>query len=398
MKKRTCSIFGPYIGELGWEITRFAPHVIWYKKKNPSNLVIVCTRPDRYDLYGQYCDGFYPVTLKLDPSTSKLDCHGVSGKNPDSSLNDFIESYEEVAFRLRKELEKFYNIHYMFYPAIRSSKYKERWQFSPTETNFDFSPRVDNELFLSSYLSSFTNGNKEEEKRKNNRTPLLTNSILDYLQRKKNLICLAPRKRQDIPSRNWSGWEEFYALISKERKSLLEKDFLFILCSKEPDYFKPSDSLLNELKSIRDDITGFPFFLDLNDCVLDPLFMHYPYASFIGLVLEVMKRSKLVLGSISALPVLGFLVGVPVLTWGVQRLRHCVNLNPFLVPVTFIDSVDFGVSPQEIFYKMLGLVTGTMSFDFNDHHRNDPSKVRRELNCSFPPGCLDSMGQVFFSL
>lgn len=128
-------LFGPFFGELSWEYFRFAPYAIHLKKENPDIQVVVMTRPERFDLYGQYADVLVPLKIQ------------------DENL------YEQVAFKLvgfdlataqricdifRISYKKKYSIANVFVPDFSSLRYKLKWQFPRGKMDYDFFPRKGN--------------------------------------------------------------------------------------------------------------------------------------------------------------------------------------------------------------------------------------------------------------
>ena len=70
MMKKSIALFGPFIGSLSWEFYRFAPLMIFLKRLYPDKKIAVLTRPERFDLYGQYADYLIPLKFLLLPHLS----------------------------------------------------------------------------------------------------------------------------------------------------------------------------------------------------------------------------------------------------------------------------------------------------------------------------------------
>lgn len=116
------AILAFHIGEFGWELLRFAPHVLWNKRKRYNNQVklIVCSRQDRYDLYGEDVDVFHP--FNLDEPHMKQDCFKLTGYR-DRDYYDYVNYLKQL-------YSKKYNILECIYPKIDNRKYTQRTQFS----------------------------------------------------------------------------------------------------------------------------------------------------------------------------------------------------------------------------------------------------------------------------
>jgi hypothetical protein len=186
------AILAFHVGEFGWELLRVAPHVLWnYRTKYKKRVkLIVCSRQDRYDFYGEDVDIFHP--FDQDRYEMKQDCFRLTG---------FKDEYYEDYFNSLVQLySKQYNIVERIYPIISNKRYTQRTQFPLHQMNYNFKPR---------------HNNKE---------------IYDLIYKNdKPSIVLAPRYRRGVP-RNWPYWREFYDLIEP-----LKEDYHFVICGKEPD-------------------------------------------------------------------------------------------------------------------------------------------------------------------
>lgn len=129
-------LFGPFIGELSWEMLRFAPYAIYLKKENPEIKIIVLTRHERFDLYGQYSNILIPLNLEED----EQECF----KMKNFSLN----RYHKIIDNFRFEYEKRFEIVDHFYPNIFLHRSKLKWQFPRLKMNYDFKPRNENKNII----------------------------------------------------------------------------------------------------------------------------------------------------------------------------------------------------------------------------------------------------------
>ena len=186
------AILAMHIGEFGWELLRTAPHVLWtYRTKYKKNVkLIVCSRQDRYDLYGEDVDIFHP--FDKDEPYMKQDCFRLTGFK-DAEYYDYIDYLTQL-------YSKKYNIIEKIYPKIDNRKYTQRNQFPINQMDFNFKPRPDNKILYQALYQS-----------------------------NKPSIVIAPRYREGV-KRNWPHWKEFYDLIVP-----LKNKFNFIICGKQPD-------------------------------------------------------------------------------------------------------------------------------------------------------------------
>lgn len=132
VRQNKAYLFGPFFGETSWEYFRFAPYAIHLKKQNPDIQTIVMTRPDRFDLYGQYADVLVPLKLEnenlYEQSAFKLVGFDIA----------IAQRYCDV-FRI--SFKKKYQIVDVHVPDFSSLRYKLKWQFPRGKMDYDFLPR-----------------------------------------------------------------------------------------------------------------------------------------------------------------------------------------------------------------------------------------------------------------
>jgi len=134
-------LFGPFVGELAWEMFRFAPYAIYLKKK--SNVkTIIFTRQNRFDMYGQYADILVP--LKMSNKDSDSSCFGLKGT-----------SHYEIDFLatiFKQKYETNFEIIEHLYPNVKSYARKVKWQFPRRLMDYSFCPRAENKKKIIKYL------------------------------------------------------------------------------------------------------------------------------------------------------------------------------------------------------------------------------------------------------
>jgi hypothetical protein len=145
MKKQYTYLVGPFIGELLWEYFYFAPHIIYLKKTNDNVKIIVCTRSDRFDLYGQYVDILIPVKIKNDIKENHycFKLKKINLKYYNKLINSYYNKYKK---------DKSLSIVKHIYPNISSFYYKFKWQFSKLTMDYDFKPRKNNKIIVKKYV------------------------------------------------------------------------------------------------------------------------------------------------------------------------------------------------------------------------------------------------------
>ncbi len=138
-EKKGAYLFGPFIGSLEWELYRFAPYAIYLKKHNPKSKLVVLTRLDRFDLYGQYANILVPLKMLVDKE-SEQNCF---------KINDFsFKEYRGVATVFERNFHGKYKIIEHFYPDIDRFRYEVKWQFPRNSMNYEFNPRLANKILV----------------------------------------------------------------------------------------------------------------------------------------------------------------------------------------------------------------------------------------------------------
>ena len=140
---KSAFLFGPFIGNLTYELFSYAPHAINIKKENPDSNLIVYTRPERLDLYGKYADILIPLRIKNDSDVlqHKYLLSGLSKSNYDKMIQLFKRKYRDH-----------YDIKDHIYPDITNYKSHNKWQFSRHMLNYEFKPRSDNKKLINKHI------------------------------------------------------------------------------------------------------------------------------------------------------------------------------------------------------------------------------------------------------
>jgi len=281
---------GPFIGEFGWELLRFAPHVLWKKfhcKSHEDLNLIVFTRPSSFDLYGSHAAILVPFRLEGDGTKFFPNCFRLENF-PEATLRHLTESFKE------KYKQRFQVIEHVV-PDISGKNFASKTQFPSNQMCYDFQPRRENATAISQY-------------------------------RDKKVVVLAPRF-SPYKRRNWLGWQQLYDLIYDS----LSRDFFFVICGKHPEYVPDAKGR----------------FLDINDLVTSDSVSHA------GITIEFLKIALLTVGSQSSVPLLSLLLKTPCLMWGHQRYLHTVSYNVLKTPVVFLDDENYTLSPKIIFDKIV---------------------------------------------
>jgi len=283
-------LFGPFVGELYWEIARFAmylPFCRFREYKNTDIKYVVFTRPERFDIYGRYADSFIPLVMPGDYKKYKPNCYKLN--------NLSVKEYEELALKFRKKQERTYNIVKHVYPKIDRRNFMRRDQFKQEQMIFKFKPRKSNYKLIDSTIPN-----------------------------DKPIVLIAPRWRAGF-RRNWRNWSQFYDLLASDEE-LMDR-FNFVLCGHSKEYIPDEYDRFYDMTRIPTSYNS----------------------STVGLLFVLLDRCCFVFGSQSAIPNLGLLFKKPVLMFGHQKTLHTVTYNIFKSPVSFVEDMKYNISSEEIF-------------------------------------------------
>lgn len=278
-------ICGPHIGELGWEVLRVAPFALYKKITRHSSQakLIVFTREDRFDLYGEYADIFVPLRIEGDFTKYKSNCF---------RLDHYpVKEYDKLINIIYRKYSSKFNIVDHVYPRIKGKDFLQKDQFNANHMFYEFKPRHANKQLVDSYIP-----------------------------KDKPLVTLSPRFREGM-KRNWPHWQTFFDILSQDK---LRKKFNFVICGRPPEYIPDEENR----------------FFDVNKIVQNE------NSSLIGLTIEILKRSVLCVGSQSGLPNLSNLLKTPTLQWGHQKWFHEKTYNIMRTPTTFINDQKYQLKPE----------------------------------------------------
>ena len=143
-------LFGPYLGELSWEILRLVPFVAYMKKAHKETKMVVLTRPDRFDLYGMNADIMVPLVLQMD-NEDLQDGHGIKGFD--------FQNHDKLVKAFSSRFDKKYDIIKHYYFDLTEPFRKVKWQtmkgFSRDKLYYDFRPRTGNRIVVDALTKNF---------------------------------------------------------------------------------------------------------------------------------------------------------------------------------------------------------------------------------------------------
>lgn len=293
-ERQKAILVGPFVGELWWEIFRFAPYIFYLRrkeKKYKNTKFIIYTRPDRFDIYGRQIDTLVPLRIEKDGKRYKSNCFFMN--------NMPRGEYLKLVRKFHANYVNKYRIMEHIYPDVQGKNYVNKFQFPVNKMIYKYKTRKDNIKLVNEYIPT-----------------------------NKPLIIFASRFRKGL-RRNWSHWQDFYDLVAKN-KILMDK-FNFVICGKEPDYVP------DEKKR----------FLDLN------FIEQTTGSSLIGLTFETIRKATLTVGSQSCIPNISLLFGIEALEWGHQNHLHTRAYNVRNTAVKYVDDPKYSIKAQIILREMV---------------------------------------------
>ena len=126
-------LFGPFVGETIYELNYFVGHAIFLRKQNPKNKIIVLTREDNFDLYGNYATTLVKLPIGYEVVPYKFGCKNMR-------VNVFDEIVRRISFKYKDK----FKIHDHFYPHISTYLADLKWYYPRKEVDFNFKPRNKN--------------------------------------------------------------------------------------------------------------------------------------------------------------------------------------------------------------------------------------------------------------
>jgi len=116
--------------------------------------------------------------------------------------------------------------------------------------------------------------------------------------------------------------------------SWLMNNFHFVICGKEPEYVPDEKRRFFDINSIEE----------------------HENSSLIGITLETVKKSVLVVGSQSAIPNVGMILKIEVLQWGNEPGAHTKTYNVFNTKVNFITDKLYKTPPEKVIKDMTNIL------------------------------------------
>jgi len=278
-------IFGPFLGEFGWEIMRWAGFIKGFKKKHPNKKIIVCTRENRQDLYYDSVDSLELFNIEGDYKEFIPKCYDCLNF-PDSMYSQILENLKD----------KYPNA-LIFDPRDYRC---DRNLFDVKDMDFNWHTKSANKNVIETIL----------QKKKEGLTPILIHSI----------------DRKETDKKNWGTpkWKQLFNLIENSKK------FFVFVTGIAPCYYRS--------KYERKDFYNLEDYSDPN---LD--------TSVLGLTIEAIRHSKITICSQTYTILLSNLLKTPTFFWGNDVKTYSQYDNPFKTKSIGVEDYIYNANPTIIF-------------------------------------------------
>lgn len=300
--------FGPFCGELGWEIMRWAGMVRKICKMYPEKNIHIATRRNRRDLYSDVCSNLHLYDLDGDYGEYIPSCFNLYHKIKLGEVDKDFGKRWTAQFTEKFEQEQLPEVFYTVDPF--KNKFDAFIFYTDYEhCDFDFQTTIENKKIISDILNQYKD---------------------------KIPIMVFPRNRTDVyfdtleddqfQRRNWkeNNWQTFFELLEKEDKYLV-----FISGIKGSAYHP-----LNEMNNL---------------IILDKL--ETEKTSTLGLTIEAIKNSRITVSSQSSITVLSNLLKTKNLCFGNELHILDEYLNPFNNGMIYAKD-NFDIDPKDLLKQL----------------------------------------------
>lgn len=290
-------IFGPFIGELDFELYHWSPYIKHLATTTDKNIKVI-TRYNRMDIYNNCMSSDNIETFKLDGDYDYVKPL-FDRTTPHDTDQNIINVYLD---KIHKDNPR----HIIITPSSFDNRlYLNKLGFNP---EYNIKPRRENRKYMNTLMA----------KKTGNLIP----------------ITIIPRHRHDIDKKNWgkNRWVELFNLLTRSKKF-----FIFVAgCS-------PTVTEYNY---------GYHNRTELLEKYNDPT----KKISTFGLTYEAMRSSRLVIGPQTALIKVANQLEIPVLTWGNHEQKYTKEFAFNNKNITFLNTVYGDPSPKDIFDKLKNIL------------------------------------------
>ncbi len=288
---------GPFLGEFGWELSHWAPHVRWLRAQYPGRQLYASSYPGRQPIYNDFIDKFVPLPEWFTNEKHDLDCfESLCAPETFGKLtlyfDDYIKSlpYENVIWtRTPRGFNKIIRKSgHTIFEKLKPSESAKR-QCDQTIANFGNKPIII--LFA-----------REVERKK----------FLDIVM---NQVRHVEDLKEPLPTRNWprSYWEDLFEMLYKQ----YSKNITFAIGGTK------GGNCLTSMANKYQDV------IDLTDITID---------MSLDVTIAMLSRAMISISSQSGPTHLSVQCGCPSFIYGHEMERHAIDDNPLKAEVVFMET------------------------------------------------------------
>jgi len=323
---------GPFLGEFGWELSHWAPHVRWLRKQYSGKQLIVASYPGRQSLYHQFVDDFWALPDWFVDTHYDCDCfEALCGSRIQAKLMDYYKN----------QLAKFFlpqNVIWTkpprgFNKILREMNHVHFDKLTPSVTGDTIATKIIQEHKNKPIVIIFARAMQRET----------------FLNIQTNQINFCEDFKEALPSNNWprSHWEDLFDMLYKQ----YSKQITFVIGGT-----KGGNCLLNVSKTYRDVI-------DLTQ---------YDSNRSLDITIAMLNKALCSISSQSGPTHLSVQCGCPSFIYGHEQQRCAIDDNPLGTDVVFLETkIGMYNDLPEVFYKdaaiyikqLLGEKLGRETFD-----------------------------------
>lgn len=314
---------GPFMGEFGWELSHWAPHVRWLRAQYKGKKLITASYPGRHPLYYNSVDEFW--TLPSWFTDKKYDCDCFEALSEDGHYAQLIEYFKE------KLLKKYA---------------PENLVWTKTPRGFNKVLRQNNHVIFQKLIFTSSAGKTCREMIENHGNKPVVILFARAMSRKMfldinhNQPAYVEDLPDGLPTRNWprSHWEDlFESLYARYAKQIT-----FVIGGT-----KGGSCLLDMGKK-------YPDVIDLTST---------PVNESLDLTIAFLNHALCSVSSQSGPSHLSVQCGCPSFIYGDQQQRHVVDDNPLKTDVAFMTTQPglYNDTPEDMFNEVSAYINELMN-------------------------------------
>lgn len=299
IKSNSIVFAGPFMGEFGWELSHWVPHLRWLREQYRGKRLIVSSYPGREPLYNGIADDFWPLPDWFVDKKYDCDCFEALGNN---------NHYEELTLHFKNELTK---------------------RFLPENTQWTKAPRGFNHILRNTNQVAFQKLESSPEANKiaddliaeHGGKPVIIlfarnvnrEMFLDIVNNKSAYV--EDHYPGGLPTRNWpkSHWNSLFNMLHSQ----FGDQFTFAIGG------TTDGNCLWEAVQINDDVIDLTEF-DINQSL--------------DVTIALLNKAFMSISSQSGPTHLSVQCGCPSFVYGHEQERHTKTDNPLRTDVVFLET------------------------------------------------------------